>query len=61
MSVFSRISRHLCLSAGEKSRLQQIVRWFGADYDGVIVFDEVQLNADGHVHCHLVPVTSRMH
>jgi P-loop containing NTP hydrolase pore-1 len=29
--------------AGETSRLHQIVRWFGADYDGVIVFDEVGL------------------
>lgn len=29
-------------AAGEKSRLHQIVEWFGRDYDGVIVFDEVR-------------------
>ena len=28
------------LPAGPGSRLMQIVKWFGQDYDGAIVFDE---------------------
>lgn len=37
-----RLNVHGCC-AGGKSRMQQIVDWLGADFDGVIVFDEVPL------------------
>ena len=30
----------LIASSGGKTRLDQIVRWLGPDFDGLIVFDE---------------------
>nr|GEX46630.1 protein FORGETTER 1 isoform X2 [Tanacetum cinerariifolium] len=38
--VFSTYSSLIASSEKGRSRLQQLVQWFGSDYDGLIVFDE---------------------
>ena len=39
--VFLTYSSLIASSEKGRSRLQQLVQWFGQDYDGLIVFDEV--------------------
>ena len=41
--IFSTYSSLIASSEKGRSRLQQLVQWFGSDYDGLILFDEVPL------------------